>query len=616
MSRSYIEKALLDPDISNEKFKNMLRNIKGSLSHRIEEDLSDLLEIAIRNCSLSRIAVLNEVAKELDLEIVGSEPERIIPYNEFIEYLLHEHFLCEDHDNSNMELAFRSSFYSNNLQIPAVIYDHFWQHVEDKSYCVEKMQQYLKENLNHYYNSLLECFKILSSEQIKEKMILSTKTINFFLQTSTTENMLFVLEKVNRETDMFEKLMTKICILPKVILRSDKLTAADIERLNFIYKIETDSILKEYENHPGGALQLALENDSFEVALYFLNKVNLKGKYNTSKFKNSLRIDYHILKTKLSLISFHEKKTKKEWSSAVVLPRSADQLGCLKKNFPEEFSSLERKSSAFKTKKDAQLLRQVSTQLLYRWKYLVGIKRLQEVQIMQVSISKREDPLYFSVIAGSPADVTKDIADQDLRQAIRSRSGTIQSNDIIKEYVTRNYEIERSRRYSNKLKVRFPQSKFSGTDIVIQEMLKTKCYSKFPNFPTYSQFSSEALTNMNRKTYFLVPSGFVNRERHAEEFLCDFADYLRDYFEERNHQIKFSIYGKKRPCISCSGRMEASKITDYNHNFGYFWKHGIEDQPEDAAKSTMRILLNETPSHVTFENGKRLDDYDTASDSE
>ena len=32
MSRSYIEKALLDPDISNEKFKNMLRNIKGSLS--------------------------------------------------------------------------------------------------------------------------------------------------------------------------------------------------------------------------------------------------------------------------------------------------------------------------------------------------------------------------------------------------------------------------------------------------------------------------------------------------------------------------------------------------------------------------------------------------------
>ena len=151
-SRSYIEKALLDPDISNEKFKNMLRNIKGSLSHRIEEDLSDLLEIAIRNCSLSRIAVLNEVAKELDLEIVGSEPERIIPYNEFIEYLLHEHFLCEDHDNSNMELTFRSSFYSNNLQIPAVIYDHFWQHVEDKSYCVKKMQQYLKENLNHYYN--------------------------------------------------------------------------------------------------------------------------------------------------------------------------------------------------------------------------------------------------------------------------------------------------------------------------------------------------------------------------------------------------------------------------------------------------------------------------------
>ena len=46
-----IEKALSDPDISNEKFKNMLRKRNGSLSHRIE-DLSNLLEIVIKNCSL------------------------------------------------------------------------------------------------------------------------------------------------------------------------------------------------------------------------------------------------------------------------------------------------------------------------------------------------------------------------------------------------------------------------------------------------------------------------------------------------------------------------------------------------------------------------------------
>ena len=148
-------------------------NRKGPLSHWIEE-LSDLLEKAIKNCSISRIAVLNEVARELDLEIVGSKPEGVIPYDEVIEYLLQEHFLCEDHDNSNMELAFRSSFGLKDLQVTAVIYDHFWQHVKDKSYCVEKMQQFLEENLNHCYNSLLECFKILCSDQIKEKMILST----------------------------------------------------------------------------------------------------------------------------------------------------------------------------------------------------------------------------------------------------------------------------------------------------------------------------------------------------------------------------------------------------------------------------------------------------------
>ena len=49
MSLRYIdiEKALSDPDISNEKFKNMLRKRNGSLSHRIE-DLSNLLEIVIK----------------------------------------------------------------------------------------------------------------------------------------------------------------------------------------------------------------------------------------------------------------------------------------------------------------------------------------------------------------------------------------------------------------------------------------------------------------------------------------------------------------------------------------------------------------------------------------
>ena len=609
-----IEKALSDPDISNEKFKNMLRKRNGSLSHRIE-DLSNLLEIVIKNCSLSRIAVLNEVARELDLEMVeGSKPERVIPYHEVIEYLSHEHFLCEDHDNSNMELAFRSSFDSNDLQITAVIYDHFWQHVKDKSYCIEKMQQYLEKNLNHYYNSLLECFKMLCCDQIQDKVIRSTKTINFFLQTSPTENVLFVLEKINREMDSFQQPMDNISILPKVMLSGKKITVHDLERLNSIYKIETSNILKEHENHPGGALQIAIENESFEVALYFLNKVNLKEKYNTSKFKNSLQIDFQMLKTKLSLISFHEKKTKREWSSAVVFPRKADQSGCQKKNFPEEFSARKRKSFTSETERDTQILRQVSTQLLYRWKYFV--KRLQEVQIMHVSISTKEGSLYFFAIAGSPADVTKDIADQDLRQVNGNRGGVIQSNDIIKECVTRDYSNERLKRFSNKLKIRFPHSKFSGTEIVIQEMLKTKCYSKFPNFPTHSHISSEDLRNMNRKTYFLVPSGFANTERHAEEFLCDFADYLRDYFEEYDHQIKFSFYGTKRPCISCSGRMKASKITDYNRNFGFFWKYGIEDRPEVAAKCTMRILLNERPPHVTFEHGKRRDEYDTASDSD
>ena len=60
--------------------------------------------------------------------------------------------------------------------------------------------------------------------------------------------------------------------------------------------------------------------------------------------------------------------------------------------------------------------------------------------------------------------------------------------------------------------------------------------------------------------------------------------------------------------------MEASNIADYNPNFGYFWKHGIEDQSEGAARCTMHILLNEKPPHVTFQNNKKLEDYDTDSE--
>ena len=51
-----------------------------------------------------------------------------------------------------------------------------------------------------------------------------------------------------------------------------------------------------------------------------------------------------MLKTKLSLISFHEKKTKREWSSAVVFPRKADQSGCQKKNFPEGFQHVKERA--------------------------------------------------------------------------------------------------------------------------------------------------------------------------------------------------------------------------------------------------------------------------------
>ena len=64
-------------------------------------------------------------------------------------------------------------------------------------------------------------------------------------------------------------------------------------------------------------------------------------------------------------------------------------------------------------------------------------------------------------------------------------------------------------------------------------------------------------------------------EKHAEVYLCEKVQQLRE--EEQGQRVVTSIYGNKRPCVTCAVRMKTDKITHYNRNHG-------------------RLFLNTTPN--------------------
>lgn len=577
----------------------------------------DLLEEEVRNGTTSTIENLMKMVREskiilqLKRGVLDKRPLFALAtlnkqHFEVIDCLLRNDYnlMC---DGSETKSAFALPRHSDDLRGTATIYEHFKKFAgNNQTICEEKMKSCFRNNTRYNFDSYfrleLKYFRMLYFENWTESIIVNEEKLDFILMFSPIKTMLFILEKLKKERKSIH-MATSEFLLPAVMIQRNEITVENLKTLDEINNINTDDILSRYflnkTYFQESALQSAIERELFEVTLYFLNKVHFEEKYRTDSFLRTFQDCCQILKSKLSLIDFHKKRSKKNWSSALVLTRYADQVGCEKKMFPEGFKRCEKNRS--KIGKESQILRHMATQLFYRWKYNRNTKSLQEVQMMKASITTWSN-LYFFAIAVNPADAAENIVDRD---------NIFQSDRSIITHVTDIYEKPRSKRYSRKLRSECTQVKL--TDLVVQKMVKSKDYLKFPDFPAnYS--NSQDLAEINGKIFFLVPSGFFNKERHAEEYLCDFADFLRDYYDNHNEKIVFSIYGKKRPCISCSGRMKASNIADYNPNFGYFWKHGIEHQSEGAARCTMHILLNEKPPHVTFKNNKKLEDYDTDSE--
>ena len=101
--------------------------------------------------------------------------------------------------------------------------------------------------------------------------------------------------------------------------------------------------------------------------------------------------------------------------------------------------------------------------------------------------------------------------------------------------------------------------------------------------------------------------------RHAEETLCDKAVELR----EADHNVRFQIQGKMRPCKSCAGRMKSIGIEKYNRNSGFFFvdclKKQLQKKDFPAAIKSLELLRDEPCYSST---SPYLYSYDTGSDTD
>ena len=106
--------------------------------------------------------------------------------------------------------------------------------------------------------------------------------------------------------------------------------------------------------------------------------------------------------------------------------------------------------------------------------------------------------------------------------------------------------------------------------------------------------------------YLPIPGGnYLETNIHAEESLCDVSSYLYNAWDHKS-----VIYGKNRPCLSCSGRMKSEAINEYNKQHGFLYPHAVEHQEEDAKLHTLSLLYT-SPSFITrkFFNNEQMTEY-------
>lgn len=290
-----------------------------------------------------------------------------------------------------------------------------------------------------------------------------------------------------------------------------------------------------------------------------------------------------------------------------------------------QLEEINRHYRSYKNDREKQILRHIATQLYFAIQYYLKKEKLSlplvEIQAMHLSCEGRHNLF----IVANEFSVTKTFT-------------KIINKDNFKESLTWFYSPEdsegkkRSKRYASKLKKRvFGNSlQITGNDPVdvknaeqVGDILRdnniVSLQIGYGGDKLLNEESRELLSKIiqseDKTIFFVTVRNYPGHKgRHAEEFLCDIVDYSKELEVET---IYTAIAGKKRPCIGCSGRLEAVNVSNYGRYPGRFWKHTFETQSEDVALKTLNLLRKNSSYISICENGEsKATDYDSGSNSE
>ena len=242
-----------------------------------------------------------------------------------------------------------------------------------------------------------------------------------------------------------------------------------------------------------------------------------------------------------------------------------------------------RPACSFKEEKETQILKQLSSQLYYRFMRINTY--ISEVQALQVFNENKTRYLFFA---------TNPLIQEENFQVIKKEWEEFNLASLVTEEYKPNGVNEdemirranRSKRHVRKLK---------------QRVYSTARADRFINFIRNNNgrgkiFSSKLDALPNDGIYFVNPykvSANNKYEKHAEEQLCYIVQLIRN--KAAKNEWKFRIFGKKRPCSSCFGQLcyEEEKNNDlfFSQHPGYLWFPALKEQDIDVQLSTIRNFI-------------------------
>ena len=253
-----------------------------------------------------------------------------------------------------------------------------------------------------------------------------------------------------------------------------------------------------------------------------------------------------------------------------------------------------RPARSFRKEKDIQILKQLASQLYYRF---ISLEKthVSEVQVLHAFDSNKTRYLFF---AANQLEEEKNFQAIKNEWEVHNLQGLVtkEYNPFARNEDEREELAKLSKRHAEKLKQRvFSSRKANGLIHFIQN-----------NNTTGKFFVSQFGPLPDEGIYFVNPFNHKSKhkcKRHAEEQLSDIAQFIRN--NAGNIEWRFAIFGKMRPCGSCYGRLcyEKEKNNDliFSLHPGFLWISALMAQDKDSQISTIKnfILSGSNVSEVS-----------------